>query len=343
MIHEVDECIVKILCDHGPLSSNRLREKVEKETGRTPNTIYNRLRILKRDGIICRDPHDLDDKTNVWYYLSDDKSLLCERKHHIQPFLTGDDKKKEGVPYEIKKAHTKDIQEKVIQPWIEKMPFVCWDGIFILGAHPDSKGVEREVLLVSYGPEKEQRDKEFAYPKGVDLDLFEDFKDYHIYDKIEGNPFNLWEKFLSLSCDYWHKFEKIITGKLPNFIESHFKDDLDKMDYPELLMTILLGFWEKAGCSRNLISPRDKRFILFKVIDHDIHYDPNIIKKTDSRSRKNMIESKFGKSALSVDVTQMANEIVQLLEDINHIKNQLNRILNKYSHVQYLPGDCPYI
>jgi len=243
----------------------------------------------------------------------------------------------------IRSSHTKDIKEKVIQPWIEKMPFVHWDGVFVLEVHPDGKDIPREVNLRAYKPEKNKENMEALYPKDVDPDLFEDFRDCHIHKKIESNPIELWGEFNSLSWEYWHRFEKIITGKLPDFIESHFKDNLKNMEYPRLFMTILLGFWEKVGCPYHLIYPKENRFILFKIIDKDIHYYPDIRKGTSPSTRKNMIESKFGQSALSREITEIANELVKLLKDIDKIKNQLNRTLNKYSFVQNLPGDCPYI
>ena len=361
MVHEVDECIVKFLSENGPLSSNKLREKIEKETGRTPNTIYMRLRILKRDGIICRDPHDRDEKKNVWYYLPDDKSLLYEKKYQEQRFLTEEDKEKERVPYEIKKNHTKNIQEKVIKPWIEQLPDIYIDGPCKIFRYKEDSLVQKFGTIYY---DKLEVENEL---------LFEDFKK-HI--SFYPNPFKLLEKLKEktteeldfVSCQFYGVTNGIVYNHLlktkkyhkyilPKYLPSKAFFDLMKLK-------IIDGYLKETplrlGSEILLHGPYEQLYKILKNINdeipsqvkdgvysiYNIHFmswNPQKYKRDISLEMKSILDEIVIYFLNPTKESQSAGvKIAKKLIELYEIRKQMIKVLQQHLERNILAGECGY-
>jgi hypothetical protein len=129
----------------------------------------------------------------VLYYLAEEEDFLKRKiKHGSQSKITPSDRKK----------HSDDLKEKVIKPWIDKLPIIDYATIYTY---------DRRIPQFRYNPDvKEVFEKEL---------LFEDFENHITF---QPNPFKLWEEFKELAKIFYGKRDKLYSA-LIKWIEEKTK------------------------------------------------------------------------------------------------------------------------
>lgn len=341
MTEKTHEIIIEILKNVGetPLLTNEIHARLRDEykIDISTETVRRNLRHLSKMRVISNVLHP-EKKTNAWIFGDVEKTL----------------RSKKATNNKARMKHTKHICDKVIEPWQKNMPVVCWDGIFTVG--PDFSELmkdkkEGQYILRYYCPKGEnEQDNHDVLPNDVDKSLFVDFMENHINEELGNNPFVLWDRFNSLSHEYWNKFSELIEDIKKDLSKSPFELPENHACYPFLIREFILILWKKAEHSSQI------------QYSHEIKWaektPPKAIKlmKNLSYSQENLsimeglckehfqkIQSFIEQSLFYIHNDEQIIELIDMLKKSIELKRTLIETLKKYSYIENLPGNCPYL
>jgi len=353
MSDELYEQIKEILVEAkgAPLLKKEIFERLRSTYGYdgSERKLERALNWLKKEKIIEQTVHEVKRKgktfTTTAWIISESKGLSkIDEKEKIE--------------------HTKDIQKKVIKPWLENIPVVCWDGVYMLRMNVlksvmdaresnNNKKLEDKseyYTFVDYyypkNKDKKQHDNNLL--KKVDKNLYDDLKENHINEKI-GNPFQLWDKFNSLSCEYWDKICQFIHNVVDEFLISKVgvsREDTPKDCYDFLILDVLLSLWEHAPFVKD--TPRQEYNCSHKTLKCGIYYSRGRYHFMATVKCKKYFEEFHPKivenaNAVFEENEEQIKQIIKLMGQIEETRKQLVNLLNAYSDVKILPGTCHYL
>lgn len=259
--------------------------------------------------------------------------------------------------------HTKDIQEKVIKPWLENLPVVCWDGVYMVTGNllellPSAREEDNKILrntsehytfLNYYYPKNRDKKRyEDIFFEKVNKNLYEDLKENHIDEKI-GNPFQLWNKFNSLSCKYWDRLCQFIEDVVDKFLTSKVgvsRENMPKDCYDFLVLDVMSTLWKQVPFVKN--TSGQKYNCSHKKLKCGISYSESryhFMATMRYREYFKEFHSKIEKNSTVIFEENKAQieQIIKSMEQIEEIRKQLVDLLNAYSDVKILPGECHYL
>jgi len=360
------EAVIKKALKGNPSRRAELEDnpEIKNEIGSSLKYWLNKL--AENGEIMCLPPKEEKVKKVRYrlYFLPEDQILAYKRYEKDIGMAYKMTAESYSISPEIRHTHTKDIQKKVIKPWLENIPVVCWDGVYMLRADMlksvmDVRGSNNNKKLEDkseyytfvdyyYPKNKDKKQHDNNLLKKVDKNLYDDLKENHINEKI-GNPFQLWDKFNSLSCEYWDKICQFIHNVVDEFLISKVgvsREDTPKDCYDFLILDVLLSLWEHAPFVKDI--PRQEYNRSHKTLKCGIYYSRGRYHFMATVKCKKYFEEFHPKivenvSAVFEENEEQIKQIIKLMGQIEGTRKQLVNLLNAYSDVKILPGTCHYL